>query len=88
MTPKRIIQRRLHVIGDLLCEHVWFRQVVGFLQALVLEPENVQIHVVPLQQFLLFEYGPDLQREGQASDYQRHRRRPLFEVAAHIEPRC
>jgi hypothetical protein len=29
------------------------RQVVGLLQALVPEPKNIQVHLVPLQEFLV-----------------------------------
>jgi hypothetical protein len=53
-----LIQRRLQVIGDFLSENIRLGQVFGVLKALVLEPEDVEIELVALEQFLVIESAP------------------------------
>lgn len=51
-------QGGLEVLGDLQCQHVRFGQVLRLAQRVVLDPEDVQIQLVPLRQFLMGEVSP------------------------------
>jgi len=49
------IESRLQIVGDLLSEDVRFGKVFGVFKALVLEPEDVEVHLVTLDEFLVVE---------------------------------
>ena len=44
-----LFERSFEVVGDLLGEHVGFGQIGGVFEALVLEPEDVEVHLVALR---------------------------------------
>ena len=54
--PLELLQRRLQVLRDLLRQHLRLRQVLRILQTLILEPEDVQVQLVPLD--LRATHGP------------------------------
>jgi hypothetical protein len=53
-----LLPGRLQVVGDLLCQHFGVGQVVGVLQALVLEPEKIEVRLVALGQLVVTECPP------------------------------
>jgi hypothetical protein len=46
--PLKLFQGGLQIVGDLLGQHVRSRQIIGIFQALVFEPEYVEVHFVTL----------------------------------------
>ena len=48
----------LEVGGDLLGQLVGLGEAVGVFQALVLDPEDVEVELVPLRKFLIGEASP------------------------------
>ena len=50
-----LLQRRLEILHDLGCDDFWIWQVVRVFQALVLQPEDVQAHLVALDQLVIRE---------------------------------
>jgi hypothetical protein len=52
---RELFQRGFQVGGDLGGDHVGRRQVGGFLQRLVLQPEDVEVELVAPGQFFLVE---------------------------------
>ena len=49
------IESRLQIVGDLLSKDVGFRQVIGIFETLVLESEDVDVHLVTFKKFLVVE---------------------------------
>ena len=48
-------QRRFKVLDDLRCHLVWRGQAVGVDVAVVLQPEDIEVQLVPRRQFLIAE---------------------------------
>ncbi len=43
--PPELIQRGLEIVRYVLCQDVWLRKVFGLLQALILQPDDVEVHL-------------------------------------------
>src|SRR5262249_49421022 len=52
------LQGRLQVLGDLFGQDIGFREAVRVLQTLVLEPEQIEVELVPLRQLVVGERAP------------------------------
>ena len=50
---RELLQRRLQIIGDFLGNDLRGRQVGGFFQGIVFQPEDVEVHLVALLKFLV-----------------------------------
>src|ERR1700693_2403981 len=46
---RELLQRRLHVVGNLLGKQIGLGQIIGLFETLVSQPENVEIYLVALQ---------------------------------------
>ena len=55
---RELLQGRLQVVGDFLGQYVGIGKIIGIFEALVLEPENVEVRLVPLHQFFVFKRPP------------------------------
>lgn len=57
----KLLQRRFQVISDVFGQFVGFRQVLRVFQALILDPEDVQIQLVALGQVFVDEGTPAIE---------------------------
>jgi hypothetical protein len=53
-TPK-LLKRRLKVLNDLSCNHIWRWQVAGVFLAVIFQPEDFQIGLVTCDQVFVGE---------------------------------
>jgi hypothetical protein len=50
-----LLERGLQIDGDLLSDNFGIRQILGIFERVVLEPENVELRFVALDQFVVGE---------------------------------
>ena len=55
---RKLLHGRLHIVRDLLGQHIRIRQIVGFFQAFIPEPEYVKVYLIALQQLFVVEHAP------------------------------
>jgi hypothetical protein len=53
-----MLKRGLEVVGDFLSQHVGRGEIVGVFEALVFEPEDVEVHFVALGEIVVAERAP------------------------------
>jgi hypothetical protein len=56
--PSNLLQCCPQIIRDFLRQNVWLGQIVAVLQALVTQPEDVEVQLVPLHQVVVAEAPP------------------------------
>ena len=55
---RKLLKCRLEIIGDVLCQHVGFREVVAVFQRLITQPEQVEAGLIPRRQLLVVVASP------------------------------
>jgi len=54
LNPLELLQCRPQVLNDVARENIRFGQVLGVLQTVVLQPEDVEVRLVPLNELVVF----------------------------------
>ena len=50
-----LIQRNFKIFNNFCCNNIRFRKVFGIFKAFVLEPEDIQVYFVPLDEIIVSE---------------------------------
>jgi len=50
-----LIQRNFKIFNNFCCDNIRLRQVFGIFKAFVLEPEDIQVYFVPLDEIIVSE---------------------------------